>query len=509
MSQATAERVEVVLKPRFQASLWGLAGLVLTAAVYFTLVRGAHGFWLPRGVASKLPVLDIDRVLALPQMALGTLIAVLIFSETIHLLRTRRQAERQPGAIFSVAWRGLAVLILVSILLRLSAVVTNETDPGSFSVTLGTTQDWKAKLGSLTLGIALIGLLLGATPPRERRYHRPARRMRWVAPQVVFAGLAGLLILTFYGLLFPYMVLLALEAVSNAMMRPALSFDRLLEGHQVAPIFVDGRLWQPLAERLMTVGLEAGLGLILCLLTACWLGRDLRATPSERETPRTWLGVLYRGLTAIATWGMGGYLLFKTLPRLHPALAEGFSTLLHPGWTLSIAASFGALAAGLAARGIVEPEGAVDAIETVVNPRRRRLLRLVELAAIAVLVMVIVAAVFPSWFAPIRLTDWLEKLADAVTISTSGAIYFDPSLTPEALVVLAGTAWISVLCVRFLLTKRHPNEAPLDRIGRDRRLLGRFLGAWFALTGVMLTLFPAFFLAGLAVFHLALKAVYP
>jgi hypothetical protein len=507
MSQATAERVEVMSKPRFQASLWSLAVLVLGSAVYFTLVRGAHGFWLPRGVASKLPLLDIDRVLALPLLALGTMLALVLFAEALRLLWWRRPAEGRTGVLFPVAWRVLAVLLLGSIALRLSTVVTNDADAASFSARLTPTEDWKAKLGSLTLGIAVIGLLLGATPMTERR--RPPERRRWVAPSVLFAGLAGLLILTFYGLLYPYMVLLALEAVSNAMMRPALSFDRLLNGHKIAPIFLDRSLWPPVEERLMTAGIEAGIGLMLCLLTSCWLGRDLRATPSERETPRSWSGVLYRGLTAAASWGMGVYLVFKTLPRLHPMLAEGFSNLLHPGWTLTIAASFLALAAGLTARGVAEPEGTVERVERIAKSRWRSLLRLVELTAIVVLGMVILAVIFPSWYAPILLTDCLGKLAGAVTIATSGAVYFDPSITPEALFVLGGTAWIIVLSVRLILAKRQSCEAPLDRIGRDPRLLGRFLGAWFALTGVMLTLFPALFLAGMAVFHLALKAAYP
>jgi hypothetical protein len=508
MSQATAERVEVVSKPRFQASLLGLAVLVLGAAVYFTLVRGAHGFWLPRGVASKLPLLDIDRVLALPLLALGTMLALVLLAEALRLLGWRRPAEGRTGALFAIAWRVLAVLLLGSIALRLSAVVTNDADATSFSV-LTPAEDWKAKLGSLTLGIAVVGLLMAATPKTERRRPRPPERRRWVAPSVLFAGLAGLLILTFYGLLVPYLVLLALEAVSNAMMRPALSFDRLLEGHRVAPIFVDASLWRPVEERLLTAGIEAGIGLILCLLTACWLGRDLRASLSEREASRSWSGVLYRGLTAAASWGMGGYLLLLTLPRLHPMLAEGFSNLLHPAWTMTIAASFLALAAGLTARGVAEPEGTVERVERIAKSRWRSLLRLLELTAIVVLGMVILAVIFPSWYAPIRLTDCLGKLSDAVTIATSGAIYFDPSITPEALVVLGGTAWIIVLSVRLILAKRQSCEAPLDRIGRDPRLLGRFLGAWFALTGVMLTLFPALFLAGMAVFHLVLKAAYP
>jgi hypothetical protein len=432
-----------------------------------------------------------------------------LFAEALRLLWWRRPAEGLAGAGFAVAWRVLAVLLLGSIALRLSAVVTSDADAASFSARLTPTEDWKAKLGSLTLGIAAIGLLLAATPGTERRRPRPPERRRWVVPSVLFAGLAGLLILTFYGLLVPYMVLLALEAVSNAMMRPALSFDRLLEGHRAPPILVDASLWRPVEERLMTAGIEAGIGLMLCLLTACWLGRDLRATRVEREAPRSWSGVLYRGLTAAASWGMGGYLLFKTLPRLHPMLAEGFSNLLHPGWTLTIAASFLALAAGLTARGVAEPEGTVERVERIAKSRWRSLLRLVELTAIVVLGMVILAVIFPSWYAPILLTDCLGKLADAVTIASSGAIYFDPSITPEALVVLGGTAWIIVLSVRLLLAKRQWCEAPLDRIGRNPRLLGRFLGAWFALTGVMLTLFPALFLAGMAVFHLALKAAYP
>ncbi len=140
---------------------------------------------------------------------------------------------------------------------------------------------------------------------------------------------------------------------------------------------------------------------------------------------------------------------------------------------------------------------------------------LARLALAAGLVIVILGAVAQllgskaglPWWSPIPVSavgDLVPRLA------TATAIYLDPFQTPDVLFLLAAVVLLGVLALRFLLAgPLAVGEAPIDRIGRDPRRIGRFLGAWLAMTGVMLALMPAFFLGGMALLHYTLKAYYP
>ncbi len=116
-----------------------------------------------------------------------------------------------------------------------------------------------------------------------------------------------------------------------------------------------------------------------------------------------------------------------------------------------------------------------------------------------------VTAALP-WWSPFSLAFLVEALSRPFDWATTDAIYLDARTAPDVVVLLGAVAILVVLFARFILS---PGEAPIDRIARDPRLIGRFLGAWMTLTGVMLTLMPAFFLGGMAVLHFALKAYYP
>jgi hypothetical protein len=408
------------------------------------------------------------------------------------------------------------VLFLLALGLTESALLGSQRDGVA---TIFERFGWQMKIGTLATGIGLIGVLLAVLPyrPGRRQCRDPGRP--WSAASVALAGLAGVMIVAFWrDALIPYLVVLALEFVRNALPHPAMSFDRVMNDRPADPLLVDHGLWQSLHERILIAGIESAVALAICMLTACWISRDLRST----TTPRTWPGLLYRFLSAIAAWASGAYLVLGALPRLHPALAEGFSALLYPSWTLLIVASFLGLSAGLAARGVARPpefeDSTASSPATVDSRRLAWPLRLVaiglKIAVVVVLVMIILAAItqirgdviFLPWYVPISVSGWLDGLSKPLTIGSRNATYLDPSLTPDALVVVAGGAWIGVLTLRHVLSRRPPGiETPLDRIGRDRRLLGRFLGTTLALTGVMLTLLPAFFLAGLAVLHLTLR----
>jgi hypothetical protein len=327
---------------------------------------------------------------------------------------------------------------------------------------------------------------------------------------VVLAGAAGVGLVAFWrDSLIPYLVIVALDAVSHAMSRPGEWAGVRLLG-QAVPV-TDPYVWRSLDGRLAMAGLEAAAALIAAALTAHWLGRDLRRPADE---PRSWPAAVYRIATAAATWASGAWLTLVAIRRLDPSLAAGFEELLYPTWTLLIASAFAALAAGLTARGLGGVREAGPALPS--TRVHRAVVVAARLVAGAGLILLIAAATAQiqggdtlPWYSPRPFSRIAEDVSVALTVATPTAIYLDLDRTPDALFLLGGAAILAGLTLRFLLTDHRPEtDAPIDRIGRDPRLIGRFLGAWVAMMGVIFALFPTFFLGGMAVLHFALRAYY-
>jgi hypothetical protein len=505
MSVTTSERAEA---RRLQVGLGDLALWVVGAAVFFAMARGARGFWMDWvATVPKRPMLDVDRVVGVALLAPATLIGLRL------LLDVFRPKDR-GGRTFAVAWRLAGAAFLVGMAVLISGLSRDDRSP--VGMLAADRPQWQIKLAALGLAIGTIGLLLGLVPARPARAPRP--RPRWIALSVVLAGLAGVCLLAFWGdSIILYLVILALEAVANAMQRPGLMAGDYRLGAPASPLLLDRSLWPSLNHRLATAGVAAALAMLACFFTAHWLARDLRA--SDTDPPRSWRGLIYRVATAAASWGMGAYLLLVALPRLHPPLLEGLRSILSPTWTLAIVATFACLAAGLSARGVAGPVEVDPSDSPIVRtpwpPRSRRLVVGLAKAVLAIgLTLAILAAVARlkggddvlPWWSPFSVSFVVGALTRPFEWTTSRAIYLDPGLTPDALALLGMVALLCVLFARFLLVS---GEAPIDRIGRDPRLIGRFLGAWLAMTGVMLTLMPAFFLGGMAVLHFTMKAYYP
>ena len=490
---------------RFQVRLGDLATWVVGSAVFFALARGARGFWIDWITPRRL-ILDVDRAVGVALLAPATLIVLRLVRDAV------RPGDRRR---FAAAWRLSGVAFLAGMALLIAGMVRDESRPTTAPV-FGRPQ-WGIKLGALGMAIGTIGVLLGVVPVRRPR--ASTTRRRWVAPSVILAGLAGVAVAGFWGeSIIPYLVIIALDAVMHAKQAPALVPDIYRFGHAAPASFRDPTLWPSLDQRLAAAGLAAAVALVACGLAAHWLSRDLREPAEERGRPRSWPGVLYRLATAGAAWGIGAYLLFVALPRMYPPLEEGLWTLLGPTWRAAIVAPFVALAAGLSARGVAGPaEPRPAEAETSRSPWpswvRPLAVGFVKLAIVVVLAMTILAAVAQlrggveglPWWAPYPVAEILGAAMMPFEWTTTTAIYLDPKMTPDALVLLAATALLVVLAARFLLA---PGAAPIDRIARDRCLVGRFLGAWLAMTGVMLALLPAFFLAGMATLHVTLKAYY-
>lgn len=508
MSGPTAVELEV-RRRRPQVGLGDLVLWVVGAAVFFALARGARGFWI--NLVTKRPVLDFDRVVGVALLAPATLIGARLLRDAI------RPADRTGnGRAFAAAWRVAGVAFLAGMALLMSGLVRDDTKATGGPI-FGRPQ-WQIKLCVLGLAIGTIGLLLGVVPARRSR---PARPRRGALASVILAGVAGVIVLGFWGeFSIVYLVLIALDAVNHALVRPGEVAGVFRFGNPPRPILFDRSLWPSLDARLASVGIASAVALVACALASGWLSRDLHAPADDRARPRSWAGFLYRLATAISAWVAGAYLYLVGLPILHPPISEGLWTLLGATWTTAVAATFTALAAGLAARGVAGPSDEAAPAPRAPWPAwvRRLAVRLARFAVVVFLSLVILGSVAQicirgddlPWWVPFSAAELVGALTKPFEWTTSTAIYLDPNLTPDALVVLGAAVVLLVLTLRLLLSApRATTEAPIDRIGRDPRLVGRFLGAWLALTGVILTLLPAFFLAGIAALHFTLKAYYP
>jgi hypothetical protein len=449
---------------RFRMGLAGLMSCVLAVAIGAWVFREARPWeWLR-------DTLELDRILDLPTafLAIG-FSAALLRPVVVRWRRLRAGYDRLP--FVAVGWRIAVVIALGTYLLaEVPLLHTDDLIRQSF-------RDYprEARRRLLTLGatLVMIGVLAGLRwAPVQSRRHRTA----WLS--VLWAGVAGVLIMATlsYG---SYLVLLALEAVSNA--RTRLGWTE--------------RTGPGLFARIERSGLLAVPAVVCCLLLALLISRELRS-PVRRVAP-TWPGALALWLASAATALTAAWLLWIAIPMLHTNVSEGLWLTVAPADVAVIVFGFAGLALGLAAQGADRPSS-VEPDEELERPHGRLLGRLVKVAAVLMLLDVIAGRVLAiggyaewSWM---HWTGWLDAALDR--------LWRQPwmmAIMPEWLALTVAQAWLFWRVACLWLTPVGTEPTPIDVCLENRAATGRFAVCWVALTVLMVAALPVLFVVGLAV----------
>ena len=377
-----------------QVRLWDLVVVVMGTAFVFDVARRSRDAWV-----GGLP--DRDHAVGLGVLTLVVAMGLMIGRQ----FASRCPGFRKPGRSREAFWRSLALGGVIFSALELADDLQAERSSRIGGAMAVTHSAMLLNVVPLLATLGMVGLTLGLVPAR-RRPSGPGPIPNWRSrATVVLVVLSSILFVGQVHGIFPYMVLLALEAVQNALrLAPAVA----------RPIVFD---------RLTLAALESLPGLAGCLLTAIWVDEDLRNAsrdPVSARRPRSWSGVLGRASTAILAGAGASFVVLYSIPRLSAPLAEGIAMIFDPSLGTVIVFGIGGLAAGIAARpaaSLADPNGPADLTE---SPGRwlggwpRRIIRwAVGLLAVELTIAAVRAIrgdVDGHWDVPISLKTWGEIL---------------------------------------------------------------------------------------------------
>jgi hypothetical protein len=477
---------------RFQVGLRALTMAVLGSAFVLDVARRSRVAW-----GGSLP--DADHALGLVVLALAVSLTLVVAGQS-----SRRLRDRGGAWAWGLAWRVASMGWLVWSAAELSRTLQVDWAAMIWMSVEGLHARMRLRVVPLATAFGMVGLVLATTPLRPRAL-APAHRAGWSWPSVVLAGLAGVVVVAMLSGLYPYLVLLAIDAMENAMRR--------------APLVSR----PPMVDRLAWAGLESIPGLAACLATGIWVNGDLRAAardPVEARAPRSWAGVIARLATAALAAAGGAYLVLASVPRLGPAVGEGISSLIDPATAGAVALGFAGLAGGISARSAARlaiggasagPPVAPATAERNLGAWPRRVLGAVACLVAAELTAATIQAIRRDledrWYIPISLDTWMEFfrapvswLFPAMPIGWSRLID-----RPGDALVMAAAVWLAVRLAGLLVGKGTGRPSPLDFLAGDRLALGRFLGWWAGLITLMLASLPVLGVAGVALTHLMVR----
>jgi hypothetical protein len=491
-----------VRRGRWQLSLADLSFFVLAAGLGVSIIRGARGVWgmRARGTIMATPV-PFARTVGVAVAVAAVWLVMILARQMIGLLRRRGR----PGAAAtrnrlpaSMAWRAAALGLLLAFAMQESWIL--RVDDAAFAARSSSQVNWnlwyevRETLTPVCAVLAMIGLALGTGAGLA--FGRSDRRRR--RPYWLFVPLAALVAVLFMGLpngwwsLITQLILIALEAVNNAMPPP----------HR-APR--DG-----LSVRLLRAGIETVPAALACLWLALVVARDFERTRRAEPWATTRGGWLLRILSLATALAAGAIVALVAIPTVSPRWLDGFRQILEPEIIAMVLAGFGVFAAGLAARTLVPP--ASDG-----GPRWRARLSAVAVPLVLLTIVLVSALRYlpsstqldPTVPALVgRICDlarevpvWLESM-----VPDSGELDFAAWLDPERLAWMLAVTAVALLVLELAISgPAQDRPAPFDAVAESRGRLARFLWLTAALTAVCLVALPTLTVLGQAIVHIRFR----
>jgi hypothetical protein len=416
---------------------------------------------------------DIDPLLGVIAVVLAVGLGLVLVRQAVELVRGR--LGRDVPVIAAVAWRLAAATVLGIFLVAEEAELSAEFDRARWL-----RQPVGRNLLPVVATLGMAGIVAGMTRGR-------VRATRWPSLSTLGATAVGVAFMATESII-PYLVLIAIEAVTCAMIHP----DR-------------ARLARAdLSDRITRAGLESIVPLVCCALLGLCLSRALRrpATEPGRARRRALVLAVATLLAAAGSaWTVG-----VIVPELHICLVEGGGSILTPGVVAAVFLGFAGLALGLAARAADRP-GADEAV----SPRPRTwqpavmhlaqgILALILLDVIAVRVAGILGwheaawARWVGWFE--TALAWVQSLLP-LWLSKLWIIF----AMPQWSVTFLAQLWLAWQVGRFVLRPGDRASIPIDASLRDPRAAARLAGRWAALMVLMVASLPVLTVAGLGLLH--------
>ncbi len=509
MMEATITKPSVLTKPlgpRFRLS--GLMILVLGAGLSLGLMSRAH---VSVGGGPSYWRSPLTRWLGVVMAPCGAALSLALLIQVFGQFEHRESPGRQA---WPLCWR-LAALALLALLLAEESSLLQVVPPSSWSANWPPGRlsplvlDSRQRILPVAEGLLMVGLVLGMRPRRARSGSQPTRLAAWL--MAVLAGVGGAMIVATM-MTIPYLVLIAVEMVENAMLRPGEGSGGLLASPAAAS------LPQGLADRLNGIVPEVGLALLLVLFAGAWLSSSLRRAAADevRAGRGSWRDLCFGLIVAAACLFAGSHLVFRTLPFVQPLALEGLAMNVG-AWELRvIVIGVGCFSAGLLAH-ILAP--GVDGVERETRSRPALNWQAAWLlkAMVAVLLLVVILSSLEEietrggltgrflpgwlfgWLVPWRapsahLWDWLRVNEWAGMVTSDASLWFPALIIP----------WLGWRSVGLLILARNPAPAPFDHLFHSAASARRFVGYWCAFSALLMAAAPALALTGVLVLHHAL-----
>ena len=505
MSSPAGDEVSSVRGRPWQISLADLIVLVLAVGLAAGVVHEARETVGNRMVAGR-PLAGgamaaaswrapLERTAGVVFEVAAVFLIVVLSRTIVHLFRAARRGEdiRRAVLAWKIAWRSAAVGLLLCFIADQSSVlridleretlITNARPASGADYRLR--QGLYAGLRALVIAGLALGMGAGAVfdEPLPRR-----RRPAWLF--VLLAGLIGILLMveSEYSLI-AYLVIVAVEAVSNAMYHASYPGPGL-------------------SARLLSSGADAIVACVVCGSLAMILASDFERARRAEPWETTRVGRALRIVLLLATAGVGTYLMKVSIPRLQPALAEGLFQVLKPGGVCWIIGGIGAFALGLAARTIV--------------PRSPRagpawlvwISRLFRYGLMAVLLLSALKHLPASMQMPPGIPPFIGWAIDVVGQGQAQAWSLLPHpvvvamtycLEPDQLRWLIALVFVSPLVIELVVRRTADREAPFDVVFRTTRSVTQIAWLTVALVVVCLVALPTLIVAGQAGLHIRLN----